>query len=84
MKNLEWQIREAKKELQEMGTSAKQVQDEYTQLTNWAELYDNCSFGAEKIIVAQFLKSAWQGARDSSHLAIIVLIRINQSGAFVI
>ena len=35
----------------------KQVSEEYTQLMNWAELYDNCSFEAKKMIVAQFVKA---------------------------
>lgn len=39
-----------------METSAEQVQNEYTQLMNWAELYGNCSFDAKKMIVAQFVK----------------------------
>ena len=40
-KDLERQLGEAGKELQEMEASAEQVQNEYTQLMNWAELYDN-------------------------------------------
>lgn len=36
-------------------TSTEQVQNEYTQLMNWAKLYDNCSFDAKKMIVAQKL-----------------------------
>jgi hypothetical protein len=32
------------------------VQGEYAQLLSWAEMYDNCSFEAKKMIVAQFVK----------------------------
>ena len=59
LKDLEWRINEAGKELQEMETSAEQVQNEYAQLMNWAELYDNCSFDAKKMIVAQFVKAVY-------------------------
>lgn len=34
-----------------------QVSEEYTQLMNWAELYDNYTFEAKKMIVAQFVKA---------------------------
>ena len=46
-------------QLKELETvsSAEQVQKEYTQLMNWAELYDNCSLEAKKMIVAQFVKA---------------------------
>lgn len=36
---------------------AEQVRTEYAQLMDWAELYDNCSFEAKKMIVAQFVKA---------------------------
>ena len=29
---------------------------EYDQLMGWAEMYDNCTFEAKKMIVAQFVK----------------------------
>lgn len=29
---------------------------EYDQLIGWAEMYDNCTFEAKKMIVAQFVK----------------------------
>lgn len=48
LKNLEQQISEAGVELQKMEANAEQVQSEYTQLMNWAELYDNCTFDAKK------------------------------------
>ena len=47
----------AELELRETISVAKQVSEEYTQLMNWAELYDNCSFEAKKMIVAQFVKA---------------------------
>ena len=59
LKDLEQQISEAGRELQEMETSAEQIQNEYAQLMNWAELYDNCSFDAKKMIVAQFVKAVY-------------------------
>lgn len=59
LKDLERQLGKAGKELQEMEASAEQVQNEYTQLMNWAELYDNCSFDAKKMIVAQFVKAVY-------------------------
>ena len=30
---------------------------EYDQLVGWAEMYDNCTFEAKKMIVAQFVKA---------------------------
>ena len=38
-------------------SSAEQVSKEYTQLMNWAELYDNYTFEAKKMSVAQFVKA---------------------------
>lgn len=38
-------------------SGAEQVSEEYAQLMNWADLYDNCSFEAKKMIVAQFVKA---------------------------
>ena len=36
---------------------ASQVLREYDQLVGWAEMYDNCTFEAKKMIVAQFVKA---------------------------
>lgn len=57
LKNLENQMRTAEQELKENMSGAEQVKKEYAQLMDWAELYDNCSFEAKKMIVAQFIKA---------------------------
>ena len=51
------QIQAAETELQETVAGAEQVRKEYGQLINWAEMYDNCTFEAKKMIVAQFVKA---------------------------
>ncbi len=28
-------------------------------IKNWADLYDNCNFAAKKMIISQFIKSAY-------------------------
>lgn len=43
--------------MRDVISGAEQVSEEYAQLMNWAELYDNCSFEAKKMIVAQFVKA---------------------------
>ena len=57
LKELERQMQTAELELRETLSGAEQVKKEYTQLMNWAELYDNCTFEAKKMIVAQFVKA---------------------------
>ena len=57
LKGLEGQMQTAELELREAVSGAEQVKKEYTQLMNWAELYDNCTFEAKKMIVAQFVKA---------------------------
>jgi len=57
IESLEGRIQTATAELEEVLNGAKQVQQEYAQLTGWAEMYDNCSFEAKKMIVAQFVKA---------------------------
>ena len=57
IKNLESQMRMAEQELKEDVSGAEQVRKEYAQLMDWSELYDNCSFEAKKMIVAQFIKA---------------------------
>lgn len=56
IKQLSWQIQTATAELEETVQSASQVLREYDQLMGWAEMYDNCTFEAKKMIVAQFVK----------------------------
>lgn len=51
------QIQATTAELEEVQTNARQVRQEYEQLMGWAELYDNCSFEAKKMIVSQFVKA---------------------------
>ena len=57
IKQLSWQIQTATAELEETVQSASQVLREYDQLMGWAEMYDNCTFEAKKMIVAQFVKA---------------------------
>lgn len=57
LKELESQMQAAELELREAVSGTEQVKKEYTQLMNWAELYDNCTFEAKKMIVAQFVKA---------------------------
>ena len=57
IKQLEQQIQETTTELEETLRDASQVLHEYDQLIGWAEMYDNCTFEAKKMIVAQFVKA---------------------------
>ena len=57
LKELESQMQTAELEVREAVSGAEQVEKEYTQLMNWAELYDNWSLEAKKMIVAQFVKA---------------------------
>ena len=57
LKELESQIRTAETELREIVLGAEQVRQEYAQVMNWAELYDNCTFEAKKMVAAQFVKA---------------------------
>lgn len=57
--DLEQQIQKGRKELKALSNSAEKVQQEYAQLVNWADMYDNCTFEAKKMIVAQFVKSVF-------------------------
>ena len=57
IKQLGIQIQTATAELEETAQNASQVLREYDQLMGWAEMYDNCTFEAKKMIVAQFVKA---------------------------
>ena len=57
IKQLEQQIQATTTELEETLHDASQVLQEYDQLIGWAEMYDNCTFEARKMIVAQFVKA---------------------------
>lgn len=51
------QMQAAEAELQGVVAGAERVRQEYAQLISWAEMYDNCTFEAKKMIVAQFVKA---------------------------
>ena len=57
MKELEQQIKTAEANLQELVSGAEKVRQGYTELMNWAKLFDNCNFEAKKMIIAQFVKA---------------------------
>ncbi len=57
LKELGQQVQAAEQDLRNTVSGAGQVSEEYTRLMNWARLYDNCSFEAKKMIVAQFVKA---------------------------
>ena len=57
LKDLEGQMQAAELELQEAVSGAERVSKEYTQLMDWAKLYDNCTFDAKKMIISQFVKA---------------------------
>lgn len=52
-------VEAAKKELAERMESATQEQREFEKLQSWADLYDNCTFAAKKMIVSQFIKAIY-------------------------
>ena len=47
----------AKRDLEQKKGSIRAEKSEFEQLRTWADLYDNCSFAAKKMIVSQFVKS---------------------------
>ena len=57
IKQLEQQIQATTTELEETLRDASQVLQEYDQLIGWAEMYDNCTVEAKKMVVAQFVKA---------------------------
>ena len=52
-------VEAAKQELDEHIASADKEQQEYDKLKSWADLYDNCTFAAKKMIVSQFIKAVY-------------------------
>lgn len=52
-------VEAAKQELDEHIASADREQQEYDKLKSWADLYDNCTFAAKKMIVSQFIKAVY-------------------------
>ncbi|MEA4824325.1 MAG: recombinase family protein [Clostridiaceae bacterium] len=51
----------AEKEYADLKRSAENLQKEFDKLMNWADLYDNCSFEAKKMIAAQLIQSVKVG-----------------------
>lgn len=52
-------VEAAQWELNERMSSAQQEQQEFEKLQSWADLYDNCTFAAKKMIVSQFIKAVY-------------------------
>ena len=52
-------VETARQELDEHIASADKEQQEYEKLKSWADLYDNCTFAAKKMIVSQFVKAVY-------------------------
>lgn len=50
---------EARQECEACIASAEVEMQEYKKLKNWADLYDNCTFAAKKMIVSQFIKAVY-------------------------
>lgn len=61
IEELEKNISAAQTEVEAWTVSSGIAQQEYTKLIDWAELYDNCTFEAKKMIVAQFVKAVYVG-----------------------
>lgn len=57
VKVLSEQVQAAQQEVQERIASAEIVRQEYVQLIGWADMYDNCTFEAKKMIIARFVKA---------------------------
>ena len=57
LQQAEQDMQTAQTELENYTESAEAIQQEYAQLISWAEMYENCTFEAKKMIVAQFVKS---------------------------
>lgn len=56
---LEKTVESTKQELVQQESGTSQETREYAQLQSWADLYDNCSFAAKKMIVSQFVKTVY-------------------------
>lgn len=59
LKAAETAVEEAQHSLEHCIASTQSIQAEYSQIVSWAEMYDNCSFEAKKMIVAQFVKGVY-------------------------
>ncbi len=56
---LKHQIDEAEAGLVTLANGADQIKKEYEKLITWADLYDNCTFEAKKMLIAQFVKAIY-------------------------
>ena len=52
-------VETARQELEQCQASAAEEEQEFKQLKTWADLCDNCSFAAKKMIVSQFIKAVY-------------------------
>ena len=52
-------VEAAKEDLSDRMSSAKREEQEFEKLQSWADLYDNCTFAAKKMIVSQFIKAVY-------------------------
>ena len=59
LKVAETAVEEAQQSLEHCIASTQSIQAEYSQIVSGAEMYDNCSFEAKKMIVAQFVKGVY-------------------------
>lgn len=51
------EVEAARVEYEESKASTYREQTELTKLQTWADLYDNCTFEAKKMLISQFIKS---------------------------
>ena len=56
---LETAVASAKQEYEFISSNVSKEQQELQKLQTWADLYDNCSFSAKKMLVAQFIKAVY-------------------------
>ena len=56
---LSQEVEMQKAEMEHQLESAAQEQAEFEKLENWADLYDNCTFEAKKMIVSQLIKAVY-------------------------
>ena len=59
IQELEAAVDAAKEELDVHIASADMERKEYEKIKTWADLYDNCTFAAKKMIISQFIKSVY-------------------------
>lgn len=52
-------VTELELEYEGIQQSNEAESEEYNKIKSWADLYDNCSFEAKKMIVAQFIKAVY-------------------------